>query len=174
MPFPKILLTFVNLAGALVVGIFLVFPTYQNFQDLEKQIQRKNAELQSKSEYFFQLTSISRKLQEYQAQLSKIDTAIPESVSIPALLNILQSKASKSGLVVKELESASIQDNTSNLRLKDISITITLAGSYSSLKEFISDLEASSKLFTIKKISFKSPEKGGSFEFKLSIVTHSY
>lgn len=173
MLFPKIILSLASLGGAVVIGALLVYPEYKSFQDLESKVIEKNSELKSQSEYFAKLTGISKDLKKYEVQLSKIDEALPESVSIPALLDAVQSKASKAGLVIKETNSVFVRSNASNPRLKDIGVSVVFSGTYSSLKQFISDLEASSKLFTIERISFSYPANGP-FQFKLLIITNSY
>lgn len=59
--------------------------------------------------------------------------------------------------------------------IKTIPIELSLAGSYSDFKNFLSSLEKNAKLFETKTITFSAPsEKEESFKFDLGTETYSY
>lgn len=172
---PRNLIIIVSLSVALVWGIGLVWPKYQDLKSLRAKIKEKNIELQQEEGYFLELQKISQNFQQYSEALSKIDSALPLDPSIPALFGFLQKRAAQSGLVLKDINFTSTPSNKELQEVKGIKIILSLSGSYSAFKDFLLSLEKSSRLIEIKNISFTSPsEKEKTFTFNLSIVTYSY
>ncbi len=169
----------------LLISLFLIWPKYQELRALKVEVEEKETEFRYLEEYFSKLDQSSQELKKYEAQLSKIDFALPSdsSLTLLSLINFLQKASSQNGLVFKELNSFSIISpkplaETPGLRtppfnIKEIYLDFEVAGSYSALKNFLNTLEKSAKLVEVEKISF-SFEEGEIFSFSLKIKTHSY
>jgi len=155
----------------LILGVVFIYPKYQELRGTQERIRLKRAELQSKEKYFSDLTDVLEQLKEYEIQLSKIDSAIPPDVSLPALFNFLQTAASQNGLVLEEMSPGF---TTTQERFRETSISLVVTGSYSSFKSFLSTLEKSVRMIELESISFSSPEETGLFTFNLRIKVHSY
>lgn len=154
----------------LILGVVFINPKYQELRGIRERIRVKKAEIQSKEKYFSDITDVSEQLKEYEAQLSKIDSALPPDVSLPALFNFLQTATSQNGLVLKGMSPGF----TVQGRFGETSVSLVVTGSYSSLKSFLSTLEKSARMIETESISFSSPGETGLFTFNLRIKVHSY
>jgi len=163
------------LISILIIGAFLVFPKYQDLRSLRLEIGRRNTELQSKEKHILNLQEVSRELEKYQLEISKVDSALPSNPSLPSLFNFLQKESSKNGLILEDIGSFSITIPEDNPEIKEISLNFGVSGSYSAFKSFLSALEKSSRLIEIENISFSASEEKESLpSFDLKIKVYSY
>lgn len=168
---PRLIIIIVMFAAALFLGFFFVWPEYQDFQQIQAELSQKKIELDSKKDYYDQFRKIWEEFEKYKGSLSRVDNAIPQTYSLPALFYYFQKTAGESGLL---LESLSFQGVTGE-EIKEISFGLEVSGSYASLKSFFSALENSSRIFKVKSVIFSSPEEDEkSFSFNLEIATYSY
>ena len=162
------------LLTALILGIFLVWPKYQDLQNLNSQIRQKQSELKSQGEYFLKLEEISQRLEDQKEILAKIDSALPGRPSLPALFDFLQKTSSQSGLVLKEIGFGS-QPILGQEMIKEIQIPLVLSGSYPAFKDFLKKIEKSARILEVNSVSFSSlSAKEKLFDFSLKIKTYSY
>ncbi|HJN62037.1 MAG TPA: type 4a pilus biogenesis protein PilO [Candidatus Parcubacteria bacterium] len=172
---PRFLITAIGFGLALLIGLVLLWPKYQDFTDLRQQIKKKNIELQYREEYFIKINEVSDELVGYESALLKIDSALPQNYSIPALFSFLEVESSRSGLILKEVALESIKNSDQEPEIKIISLEVLLSGSYPSLKDFFSNLENSARLLEVKNLSFSYPEEPEDpFTFQLLIQARSY
>lgn len=155
----------------IISGAFLLYPKYQDFVVLKKQVEAKENQLQSKQEYLSNLSQNSEKLKEYQEKLLVVDTALPSLLSLPSLFDLLQKTASQNGLIVKDMDSSSIVNPEG---IQEVRVDLKAVGLYSGFKSFISVLEKSARMIEIESFSFSTPEKGEIFDFILTIKAYSY
>jgi len=159
----------------LILGLFLILPKYQDLKSSQIKIKEVQKEIKQWEEYFSNLEKVSQELKNYTEVLSKIDSAIPSEFSLPSLFNFIQKISSQSGLVLKEVGSVTASPISQNSNIQKNSFTVSLSGSYSSLKNFLSILEKSARFLEVESISFSSPtEKEGVSSFSLRIKVHSY
>jgi len=152
-------------------GIFFLSPKNKTLNSLKEEIRQKQFELQSQEEYLVNLTATAENLKNYQIQLSKIDSALPDTPELPALFDFLQKSASQSGLVLKGLEATSGTQAEEGLR--ETRLNLLLIGSYTSFKNFLSVLEYSSRLIETESLTFSSSE-AGLINAKIRIKVNSY
>ncbi len=157
--------------STIVLGAFLLYPKYQNFVVFEKQIKAKENELQSKQEYLSNLSENSEQLKKYQEKLLVIDAALPSTLSLPSLFDLLQKIASQNGLIVKDMNSSYV---TNPEGIQEVRVDLKVVGLYSSFKSFISVLEKSARMIEIESFSFSTPQEGEIFDFILTMKTYSY
>lgn len=172
----KLYITAISLVLAVILGIVLLWPKYQDIQELNSAIKEKEVELQSKEDYFSQLRGISQRLTEYEEGLSKVSSAFPQDPSLPSLFNFFKETASQTGLLLEDIKMRGIKEREGGpKRIKEIHSTFTLSGLYPDFKNFLSALEKSARLIEVEKISFSSPkELREPFSFQVNIKTHSY
>lgn len=160
---------------SLGLGVGLLWPKYEEIKNLQKDIKERNQELQSKEEYLLSLNKTKNELEKYEEELAKIDSALPNDSSLSSLFNFIQKVSFQSGLVFEELGSFTTLSSKEASDIKESQIDLVVAGSYISLKNFISTLEKSARLIEIERISFSSPlEKEAPFIFNLTIKVYSY
>ena len=165
----------VSLLIVILITALILWPKFQELKIVQKNIEEKKAELQAKEEYLLKLSEIKAKLEEYQQEFSKIDSALPANPSLPSLFNYLQKTSSESGLILTEISPFTVSPSIDFPGLQESVFSVEVSGSYSSFKNFLSILEKSARLIEIENISFSSSgQKGESFVFKLGFKAHSY
>lgn len=165
----RLIIVIIMLVAAVVLGVILVWPKFQDFQQIQSDVDQKQSELDSKTSYYSKIKEIWSKLEEYKDVLTRIDSAFPVAYSVPALFYYLQRTTGETGLVMENLTLGGF----SGERIKETDVTLQASGSYASLKTFLEALENSVRFFKVKNISFSSPDKG-MFSFEIRITAYSY
>lgn len=166
--------------GGIIFGVNLLLPKFQEFQSQNKVLENKKNELLYKEEYFSKLQNVETQIKEYQAELDKIDVALPNYPSLPSFFDFLQTNTSQSGLVISDMGNFSVS-NSKYSGLKEVSLKLDVSGPYESLKNFLSILEKSSRVIDVESISFKASDAEETksqpediFVFSLSLKVYSY
>ncbi len=156
MPIISILL----LIAVIVLGVLVWWPKYQNLQDLTSESNIKTDALQQKQEYFANLGVILKRLQgdQYKDSLDKVETALPDRVSVPELFNFVQLKAAENGLVVGNMTSQDLkgQQSVGANEVQRFSFSASFTGSYTAFKNLLSTLNKNSRLIEIDSMGFSS------------------
>ncbi len=177
----------------LLLVFFLVVPEYNKFKILQADLGEKRAEFNAEFDYYNAIANTYSQLQTRQDSLKKIDDALPIESNLGNLVYYLQNKALENGIIIRSLflskpSAANAGEEMQNV--KELSFSLSLLGSYSSLGNFIRSLEKSARLFEISSISFNSNSgqfSSGSissaksqfqtpqlFSFSLELKTYSY
>jgi len=120
------------------------------------------------------LEALSERLLTYREQLSKIDSAFPASPSPAVIFNFFQKASSENGLILTEINMDGTEQSSGE-RIQEMYFSISVSGSYSAFKNFLSAIYASSRLIEVKSINFSSSEEGRDlFDFNLELKTQSY
>lgn len=155
------------------MAVFFGLPKYREFSDTRLELKEKKAELENTKKYFSELETLSDSLKASAPELAKIDSALPQEPSIPDLLNFLQKVSSQNGLILEKFDLNRISPEEKS-NVKNISLNLSLQGSYQSFKNFLFSLQRNSRLVEAESIRFSSLEKSGLFTFNLSVKTYSY
>lgn len=159
----------------LILGlIFLWWPRYLDLNLLRFQVAQKRLELQTKAEYFDNLRGLSLKLKWYNEQLAKMDSALPDFLDLPDVLNFVQRESAVNGLILEDVGLAGTFPLSPGSKIKKTSLDISLSGFYPSFLNFLSVLQESARLIDPETISFSVPEEGELYSFRLKIKFHSY
>ena len=159
--------------AAVIIGVILIWPKYQEGLKTQLEIGQVIARVQDQKSFFSDLRDLSEKLNQYSDQFKLIKSAIPEEANLPILYDFFQKFCSQKGLILTSI-SSNIGSISKETGIQEIDINLGVLGSYSSFKNFLSSLEKSARLFEVKSISFSSPGKEADtpFSFSLSIKTH--
>lgn len=150
-------LTILFVFVAIGLSVFLVYPKYNEFKYLQISLIEDQAELNSKYDYFAEVTKTYDQLETSKDSLSKIEGALSSNTSLSPLMYTIQKKSIESGLIVRNLFLSKVSPVDTKTGLKEIVFSVNLIGSYSALKNFSYSLEKSSGLFAINTVSFSSP-----------------
>ena len=167
---------------------FFVVPKYYEFKDFQVKLGKVEAEYNAKFAYFSEVSKIFRELEDRKESLEKIENAIPSEPQLADLVYFFQQKGTASGLIVKNILLTKISPITSESNIKEVVFSLEVLGNYQSLKNFLSSLESSSRLFEVGNVSFGSQTLNKSqstptpqlllvqqvYSFKLEVKTHSY
>ncbi|MDI6602654.1 MAG: type 4a pilus biogenesis protein PilO [Patescibacteria group bacterium] len=168
---PFIIVFFLSLV--LILGRGFVWPKYQELKFLEQRNEEKRVEIEGRKEYLQDLNKAAKVLKNYQNQLTKIDSALPSDSHLVVLLNFLQKATSQSGLVLKDIQPSTSRPSLDVEGIKENELSLVVAGTYTSFKNFLSTLEMSSRLIEVESISFSS-SKEDIQDFNLKIKVYSY
>jgi len=163
-----------------LIFCYFLLPKYTDFNGFKKRVEKKELDLQAAEQYYLNLQKISTKLEDYEESLAKINSAIPEEFSLASLLNFFQKKASESGLVLKSLSKEiplsagqKKEERKVRIEIKENYLALTLTGTLSSFKNFLQNIEKSSRLIEVENILL--PETAKELpEITILIKVHSY
>ncbi len=169
----------VFLFTAFLIVFFLVMPQYNSFNNLNSELSKDKAEYNAKVDYYNKINKIYYDLQTRPDDLKKIDDALPEGAELGKIVYYLQMAALNNALIEKNifLSKAGVNDQSvqKNITVKEITFTMDLYGSYSSLESFLADLEKSDRIFEVFNISFSAPQSASNnYDFTLQVKTYSY
>ena len=167
--------SFLILIIATVIGVILILPEYQEIQNLKLGIEEKKTEIKNEQDYSADLKNIEDKLNQYQNQLAIVKYAIPGELSLPILYDFFQNKCSEYGLILSSISHSVKLPSTDEgaLQITEVDINLSVMGSYSSFKNFLSGLEKSAKIFEVENFSFSSPkDEKEPFDFSILIKTY--
>ncbi|MBI1866391.1 MAG: type 4a pilus biogenesis protein PilO [Candidatus Staskawiczbacteria bacterium] len=172
---------------------FFVAPKYYEFRDFQVKLGNAQAEYNGKFAYYSEVVRIFSELENSKESLDKIENAIPLKSQLADLIYFFQQKSTESGLIAKSILLTKFSPVTSESNMKEIVFSLDLLGNYQSLKNFLSLIEGSSRLFEVNNIFFGSqatnqppttpisqplPANASlaqeSYSFRLEIKTHSY
>ncbi|OHA72789.1 MAG: hypothetical protein A3A27_01135 [Candidatus Wildermuthbacteria bacterium RIFCSPLOWO2_01_FULL_47_18] len=156
--------------AAVIVLVFWGWPAFQEYSLTNEALGVLSSELESRENYFSELASLNSELQKQEEGLSRLDAALPDTPALPQLYDALQDIAASSGLVLSSVSSV-VQEDAS---LKSIDASVTLEGSYASLKEFLKGVQQSSRLMAVQSLDFATPKEGSRFEFHIKLRAASY
>lgn len=149
------------------------WPQLQEFFSLKEELKAKESQLEEKKEYFSRLKEHEEKLKDYSEELEKIDYALPDKPSPPAIFSFFQQLCSVNGLVLENISAQKLSDaDKGSGSLKDFGFSATVSGSYDNFKDFLDTLYKNSRIIDVETVSFKSPSEGSFFEIGLNLRTH--
>ena len=175
--FNKITIVILLTVGAVVMGIFLLWPMFQELSRVERELEQYNMALTGREKYVSDLAILGQRLDTKREAIRKIEAAIPDNTSIPALFDLLQNISINSGLVLTSITDSVGEEIFPDSDLAVTSVSLQTTGSYSALKEFLSQLRRSVQLLEVVAISFdstKDEEQLAQEQFDFIIELHTY
>ena len=159
----------------IVVIVFGLWPSYQEFVDLKKQEDLKKAEVESRELYVKNLREIKALLDERESEIAKLDTIIPNSPKVHILYNLLQKTASGSGFLLREILYSIKKDEDSGSGLNTISVDMNVEGLYPGIKEFLISARKAERLLDVKSVGLSMPnDKTKPIKFLIEVDSFSY
>lgn len=168
----RLFLSIFLIGSSLVFGIFVAFPRFEVFSEVQKELKAKQEELASRESYFAHLKDLQARI-DAEELIAKVDAAIPNDPQLPALHDFLQDTAAGSGLSLRSI-AASQSSPAQGERLGRIATSLQLGGSYEGLKIFLSSLLRASRMTDVDSVSFSSPVAGTGFVFNIRTTSYSY
>jgi|GEM_PF-4083886 len=170
-PYLYFIIIFFLLVG--LIGYFLIWPAYQQFTTVQSEIVSVQERIQTADDNVAELKKTSERLKEYESQIKILDSALPAKFYLPHLHYFFEEICPKYGLILDSM-SANLNPLSDLSNIKEIPITLSLSGSYSSLKEFVAYLENSVRFFALQNVSLSGsdlPEEPFSLNLSLKTFT---
>lgn len=161
------------IAGA---GFWLGLPKYENWKKLKADLEVKIIQVKAKEEYSARLREASQALKDYSEEMSKISSGLPLTADFPSLFNFIEELTTQSGVLLEDLQAGNVAPLTDNTEVKAVSFSLSVAGSYSAMKNLLTALHKTARLVEIDGISFQSSEEQaeGIFKFDIKLKTASW
>ena len=170
----KTLLIFLLLVAAGLVGYFVVFPQYQDFEAKKTASLLAKKELDDNKIYKDQLKNLLDELHKYDDKLAIIDSALPSEASFPAVADFIQTAAKENKMELSKIGTISSVESKEYSRMKENSLSVTVMGYYPDFKNFLTAVENSSRMLNVESISFSYSTTNLWFTFDLLIKFYSY
>lgn len=170
---PRYLIIIFCFIIVLGLGVGLIWPKYNSIKSLGQEVSWTSQELEYQETYSTAVRKAWQELEERKDIIEKIDTALPSSVDLAGLFEYFQKISGQNGLTLQTIGAPAII-SSSEINGKEISLLLSLSGSYVSLKNFLLTLYQSSRLIEVETISFNTPLKGDRFDFNIKIKMYSY
>lgn len=148
---------------AVLALVYFVLPKQSEVSNLEKQFKTKETELAEKQAYYFDLKKSQEELEIYSQSIASIEAALPQGLSLAALLDYFQGQALASGLILKNIGQASpgIETETESKiqsRLSKAYFVVIVQGSVPALEDFLKKVEKSARIIEVEDIVLKAGE----------------
>ena len=144
----------------LLVFCYFLYPQWLKIDNLKGNISILEQNLKNKNEYYQKIQDISAKIKNHSNQLEKIDLALPDNPSLPALFNFFQQNASANGLMVSGISGGGLSGSRGRVRasksvsnIKKASISLNLVGQLDSLEAFLKTIELSARMIEIQNLN---------------------
>lgn len=172
-----------------IVTFLFVVPKYQEYHDGQTKILEAEAQYSGQSIYYARISEVLAGLEGRKDVLNTIQSALPVGFSLGPVVSFLQKKSSENGVritsIVFSQASPLLLTETSGAndagQIKDVAFTLTLAGNYQGLKNFLLAMDNSARLFEMDTVSFSAVDstalaknKAQEYVLKLEVKTHSY
>lgn len=167
------------LAALLVGGIIMIWlPRLKSYIAQKAELTIKQAELDDKAAYFQKIDEALAKIKDNQENFDKISSAMPVEFLAPEIFDYLQREAVNNGLLLKSVSAGPQNVSKVNVKIKENTITLSLFGSYSAIKNFLSALNRSARMLETQSIKFSAPAKESKqkdiYTFDLTLKAYSY
>lgn len=159
----------------LVAIVAFLIPSYNDFRKLKVELSIRERQIEEEIKYSQKLKDISNQINPYLSELKKIENAFPErDLILPEFYNFIRQETARSGLVLQNvgIGTTSELDKDSDLMITTFSVSIN--GSYSSLKAFLSSIYRNIRIVNIDSVSIGAPSDSELFSIVLNVSVYSY
>lgn len=181
----------------LVIGLVIIFlfviPKYQESNALQGDLIQAQFQYDNQADYYQRVSKILSSIKSKQDSLEKMNSALPSEAALAPIVSFLQRKAVENGLTMKsvvfskETPTAYGQlypADSGDATIKDLTFAVNLSGQYQGLRNFLSALDRSARLFEVNIISFSALEPSQTlppqknilqmYHFQIEVKTHTY
>ncbi len=167
--------------ASILVFIFVIFPSFENFLGNKRVLDYKKEELRIQKQYFNELKSIDSNLGPYSSDLKLIDSAISSGSVAPSLIYYIENLSQNNGLFFQSVNSVSEVPLSRFNELKKTEISFSLVGDYSDFKKFIESMEKSIKIIETDNVfiffdmkEYEKEAEGKTLSYDVAIKTYYY
>jgi len=152
----KIILTLLIFSFAIAVALVLSWPAFGRFRELTASIEQKQQDLKDFENYIAHLQNISKQIQDNSAGLTKVEAALTGEDYIPNLFDFIQKSASGAGTRIDEIKLGNVAVTKESKNIIQREASLSMRGTYTSLRNFLTTLEKSARIIEFTKISLST------------------
>lgn len=159
-------LPFISILIVIILIPLQILPTIQKIANFRNEI---NISSTRKSQMQQKLTILtSENSDSLQSMLIKVNQAIPSAKEIPSIFSSINNLASATSVSIEQIQvnvGEVSTSSTSSVLFKTSSNSVdfqtSISGTFPQVKDFLSKLEKTNRIFRIRSISFRQQEKTG-------------
>jgi Tfp pilus assembly protein PilO len=166
----KILAIAALFSGFFFGGIFVVHPSFQEYQIKKEKNKILREEFENLENYIEEINKLGEKMEENKEVLELIKTAFPEDHDAPALFlyledTMIESDLERSGEMGAFSSKPYSPNEIDHSRIKVVDFNIGISGDYYNIKDFFMETEKSARLIKVNNMSIsKASESVDAFE----------
>jgi len=167
--------------AALLIIVYIILPEFYNFNNLSLELETRNKEVESIEKYHQRIDNAFNELENYEQNLEKINSALPDNYSPSSLFNYLQKTSEENGMFLSSVSLAkntgkkvedSLKTEGERKEIKENYVNVSLIGSYNSFKTFLKSIEKSSRIIEVESILTKIEEEALNFILLLKVSSY--
>ncbi|MGM0438982.1 MAG: type 4a pilus biogenesis protein PilO [Patescibacteria group bacterium] len=173
----KPIITTICLFVSLGTMIFAIWPEYQDLRESMITADAKEQDLENMIAYNQSLkTMINSFNNGYNDKIKKINSGVPEDHYVPSLFSEIRRISYKTGVRIEGVGDFSVAELSDKPNIKEIEINFNLEGDYPNFKSFISELESSTRIISIKNLNIENSrqEESHLLNYAVTLLTYSY
>lgn len=178
------IIAIILIIALIAIVVFLDLPAYNRVSFLRKEIKTSRVFLEERQELIAKVEQLKEIYDSREKEIGRVYYVLPLEKDIPNLIVQFEALATENGLVLEKIDFIEktikkAADSTPQAgpqkEYKSLEVSLSLSGSYESLKSFLEALEYNIRLADIKSINFSSEKglEGGSiFTFGINLEVY--
>ena len=147
------------LSAAAFLCFYFVIPLYDQTNQLKVVINERKNLLESRSRMIDHILKLKDDYDLNKGELEKIAMIIPSQKYIPEIISALENMATSNGVGITSLNVSESTKEESSKKVKGLTISAKLTGSYESYVNFLASLETSRRLIDVELSRITPSEK---------------
>ena len=161
-----------SVLAAVVVVVALLLPRAGAVNQREKDLDQARQQQGQLEDQLQQLKQARHDARKVQRELARLQTRIPPTADLPALIRFLQNASDQSAVDFMSI-SPGTPSNTAGQQISTIPTQITAAGTFFSVEEFLFKLETLPRAVKVTQIQV-GPGPGGLPQLQVSLTAEVY
>lgn len=169
----RLFLTIIFLVGVGVVGLFFLRPSWTDFNTVRTETQHLRDTIAELDQLIANRDGLLRTINAIsQDDLARINQTFPQSPDARGLVVLFENLAGKNGIALSHIDisgtgitppagqpkpSGTAAGRGSAGSIQELPVNFSVSGPYAGIKAFLTDTEKSTRVITIKEITFSAP-----------------
>ncbi len=170
---------FLTIGLVVFLALAAIRPTLLTMTDLIKEIEDKKKLEEQLSKKVAALGTAQTQFLAIEEKLYVLDQAVPSTPDVIEALKIIEKSASDTNIILNSASIQEVPDKTNTelafdtLTKKNMNLVISLTGDYTSIKNFVNNLQNSRRTFVIESVVFSISEDKGSKLLRANLIVQA-
>ncbi len=151
----KILILLFLISYIVSLSLSTLIPQYKRVKELQKQLANQELILETREQYVEQLEESSRRIDEHQEEMVKLNYAMPSTPDTSYILEFLDESVFKTGMIFRDVGGLSKTiEREEESQTGWVEVSFQLIGTYDSFLDFLNRVEKTARLIEVDSVSF--------------------
>ncbi|MEN8253273.1 MAG: type 4a pilus biogenesis protein PilO [Patescibacteria group bacterium] len=167
---------FFTIAAVMFFALFAIRPTLVTMSDLVNELEEKRKLNTRLSQKIAALSSLQGQYSNWSQRAVVLNHAFPSSPELIKILKVIEKLASDNELAISDIKISQLPDNNDtdtdfqSLGRLSYPISITVLGDYSSIRQFIEDIQNMRRVLSADTITFNTKESANKRQLSATII----